>query len=69
MRGKSEYDIICNNTEWTMPAWVYSGRLIDLSHHIKEESDTDDFLPSFLGICSYPPGQKVKPTGVYLDFT
>jgi multiple sugar transport system substrate-binding protein len=69
MKGKSEYDLIMNNTEWTMPAWVYSGGLMPLNNRLKQDFKVDDFLPGFLGICAYPPGQKVKPTGYYLNFS
>ncbi|MEM3560853.1 MAG: sugar ABC transporter substrate-binding protein, partial [Nitrososphaerota archaeon] len=65
---KSPYDIIINNTEWTLPAWAFAGKLMPLNDYIKRDFKVEDFLSGFLGICAYPPGGKIKPTGFYSDF-
>ena len=68
MKGEAPYDVISNNTEWTLPAWVYADKLLPLNDFIERDFKIDDFLTGFLGICAYPPGMKVKPTGYYLNF-
>ena len=65
----SPYDVIVNNTEWTLPAWVYADKLLPLNSYIQQSGlDLDDFLPGALSVVCYPPDKKIKPTGAYTDY-
>lgn len=65
----SPYDVVDNNSEWTMPAWVYGDHLFPLNDLVKASNfDLSDFMPIGLAMGYYPKGEKVKPTGLCWDW-